>query len=639
MPYGYHGRILHVDLTQRTVSVEEPPESFYRTYFGGSALGLHYVLREVPPHADALDKDNVLVLAGSVLTGAPISGQSRLTATAKSPLTGAIGDSQCGGFWPAELKFAGFEAIVIRGRATTPVYLWVHNGEAELRDADHLWGKDTGDAEDMIRAELGDKHIEVVAIGRAGENLVRFACIMDMSNRAAGRTGMGAVMGSKNLKAVAVRGDMKPPLADPAALKELAQRGAKRFPNWDTYGLRIGSAGYVTYQQTVGGLPSFNWNSGVMEGALNISGDTMWETITRGAAEGKQDQLGRDTCYACVVRCKRVVERQQEPYPLDPHYGGPEYETMGGLGSYCGVNNLEAVAYANELCNRYGMDTISCGGSISWAMECFEKGLIGLEDTGGVELKFGNHEAMVRMVEMIANREGFGAILAEGSVRAADRLGKGRQYLVAVKGQELPAHMPLMKRSLGLIYAVNPFGADHQSSEGDPAYERAAYERYQDRLEPLGLTDPQGAFELNKEKVKYAVTTQRLFSFFDSADLCQYCFGGSYQLYKPTEAVDIVRAITGWDVTLGELLTVGERRLNMMRAFNAREGVGREADRLPDKLFDRPLEGGPTDGMKLDRGEYAEAIEEYYRQVGWDPQTGYPTPGKLKELGLDWVTV
>ena len=468
MPYGYHGRILHVDLTQRTVSVEEPPESFYRTYFGGSALGLHYVLREVPAHADALEKDNVLVLAGSVLTGAPISGQSRLTATAKSPLTGAIGDSQCGGFWPAELKFAGFEAIVIRGRATTPVYLWVHNGEAELRDADHLWGKDTGDAEDMIRAELGDKHIEVVAIGRAGENLVRFACIMDMSNRAAGRTGMGAVMGSKNLKAVAVRGDMKPPLADPAALKELAQRGTKRFPNWDTYGLRIGSAGYVTYQQTVGGLPSFNWNSGVMEGALNISGDTMWETITRGAAEGKQDQLGRDTCYACVVRCKRVVERQQEPYPLDPHYGGPEYETMGGLGSYCGVNNLEAVAYANELCNRYGMDTISCGGSISWAMECFESGLIGLEDTGGIELKFGNHEAMVRMVEMIANRSGFGEILAEGSVRAADRLGKGHPYLVAVKGQELPAHMPQMKRSLGLIYAVNPFGADHQSSEGRP---------------------------------------------------------------------------------------------------------------------------------------------------------------------------
>jgi aldehyde:ferredoxin oxidoreductase len=639
MPYGYHGRILHVDLTQRTVTVEEPPEAFYRTYFGGSALGLYYVLREVPPHTDALDKDNVLVLAGSVLTGAPISGQSRLTATAKSPLTGAIGDSQCGGFWPAELKFAGFEAVVIRGRASSPVYLWVHNGEAELRDAAQLWGKDTGDAEDMIRAELGDKNVEVVAIGRAGENLVRFACIMDMSNRAAGRTGMGAVMGSKNLKAVAVRGAMKPPLADPAALKELAQRGAKRFPEWDTYGLRIGSAGYVTYQQTVGGLPSFNWNSGVMEGALNISGDTMWETITRGAAEGKQDQLGRDTCYACVVRCKRVIERKEEPYPLDPHYGGPEYETMGGLGSYCGVNYLEAVAYANELCNRYGMDTISCGGSISWAMECFENGLIGPEDTGGVELKFGNHEAMVRMVKMIADREGFGAILAEGSVKAADRLGKGREYLVVVKGQELPAHMPQMKRGLGLIYAVNPFGADHQSSEGDPAYESAAYERYRDRLEPLGLTDPQGAFVLNQEKVKYTVITQRLFSFFDSADLCQYCFGGSYQLYKPVEAVDIVRAITGWDVTLDELLLVGERRLNMMRAFNAREGIGREADKLPDKLFEKPLAGGPTDGMKLDRAEYAEAIEEYYRQVGWDPETGNPTPGKLKDLGLDWVAV
>ncbi len=637
MPYGYHGRILHVDLTQRALTIEEPPESFYRACFGGSCLGLYYVLREVPAHADALDKDNVLVLAGSVLTGAPISGQSRLTATAKSPLTGAIGDSQCGGFWPAELKFAGFEAIVIRGRATSPVYLWVHNGEAELRDAAQLWGKDTGDAEAMIKSELGDKRIEVVAIGAAGENLVRFASIMDMSNRAAGRTGMGAVMGSKNLKAVAVRGEMKPPLADPDALKDLAQRGAKRFPNWETYGLRIGSAGYVTYQQTVGGLPSFNWNSGVMEGALNISGDTMWDSITRGAAEGKQDQLGRDTCYACVVRCKRVVERKEEPYPLDPHYGGPEYETMGGLGSYCGVNNLEAVAYANELCNRYGMDTISCGGTIAWAMECFEKGLLGLEDTGGIELKFGNHEAMVRMVEMIAKRQGFGDILAEGSVRAADRLGKGHQYVVAVKGEELPAHMPHMKRSLGLIYAINPFGADHQSSEGDPAYEVGNYERYRDRLEPLGLAAPQEPYSLTKEKVRYAVRTQRLFSFFDSADLCQYCFGGSYQLYEPSEAVDIVRAITGWDVTLEELLAVGERRLNLMRAFNAREGIGREADRLPDKLFDKPLEGGPTDGWQLDRRQYAEAIEEYYRQVGWDPETGYPTQWKLKEVGLDLV--
>jgi len=640
MPYGYHGKVLHVDLSQDTVRIEEPPEQFYRTYLGGSALGAYYALRDIPPGADPLGEANVLVLALSVLTGAPISGLCRMTAVAKSPLTGCIGDSQCGGFWPAELKFSGFDAIILRGRANRPVYLWICDGQAELRDAAHLWGKTTGEAEAQIKSELGDDKIEVLQIGPAGEKLVRYASLVNMSNRNNGRTGMGAVMGSKNLKAIAVHGSVKPPLAAPQRAKEIAQRLVKRFPDAPLSVLKYGSSCGVPGQQSSGGLPSFNWNSGVIDGADNLSGFTMYDTILQGAKTGQQDRLGRDTCFACTVRCKRVVEDQGGDYRLNPQYGGPEYETMGTLGTYCGVTDLQAVAYANQPCNVYGMDTISCGATIAWAMECFENGVIGLEETGGVSLRFGNAQAMVQTVEMIARRQGFGDILAEGSARAANKLGRGHQYLVTVKGSELPAHMPHLKRGLGLIYAVNPFGADHGSSEHDAAYEgQEAYASNRERLEPLGLIAPQEPLSLTPEKVRYARTTQHLYSYMDSANLCQFVFGAFWQLSGPLEMVEITQAVTGWDVTLAELLQVGERRVNMLRAFNAREGVGREADRLPDKLFDRPLAGGPTDGVKLDRGEYAEAIEEYYRQSGWDPATGYPTPGKLEELGLDWVTV
>ncbi len=636
MPHGYAGKVLHVDLSRGALDIEEPPESFYRTYYGGSALGAYYVLRDVPADAGPLGEENVLALAVSVLTGAPIAGLSRMTAVAKSPLTGGIGDSQCGGFWPAELKFAGFDAIIVRGKASSPVYLWIHDGQAELRDAAHLWGKVTFEAETRIKAELGDQKIEVLQVGPAGENLVRYASLVNMSNRHNGRTGMGAVMGSKNLKAIAVRGTLKPTMAHPSQVKELAKRIAQRDPDY----LQYGSSGGLTGQQSAGGLPSYNWASGVIDGADNLSGITMYDTILRGAKEGKQDRLGRDTCFACAVRCKRVVEDQGGTYRLDPDYGGPEYETMGTLGTYCGITDLEAVAYASQLCNAYGMDTMSCGATIAWAMECYEGGLISSRETGGLDLRFGNTSALVRAVEMIAAREGFGDVLAEGSARAADRLGKGHEHLAVVKGNEIPAHAPHLKRSLGLIYAVNPIGADHMASEHDAAYEGAeAYEPNRDRLEPLGLTEPQEPLSLGSEKVRYAVQTQRLYGFMDSADLCQFVFGAFWQLAGPVEMAEIVHAVTGWDVTVDELLKVGERRLNLLRAFNARDGIGREADRLPDRFFDRPLKGGPTDGWKLDRQQYAEALDSYYKQVGWDPGTGYPTRWKLEELGLDWVAV
>jgi aldehyde:ferredoxin oxidoreductase len=637
MSNGYTGKILRVDLSASSLKVEEAKERFYRKYMGGSALNLYYLLREMSPSTDPLGPDNMLALSLGVVTGAPISGQSRMTATAKSPLTGAIGDSQCGGFWPAKLKFAGFDAIIVKGKAPSPVYLWIDDGKAELRDASHLWGKVTGECEAAIKKELDDEKIEVLQIGPAGEKMVRYACIINMCNRANGRTGMGAVMGSKNLKAIAVRGNNKPSIADVDALKEVVQWGAKEFPTSNVAGLgKYGTARTVGVQQDIGGLPSFNFNSGIFDGWQSIDGKTMYDSILLGCREGKQESKGRDTCFGCIIRCKRVVEVKDGPFPVDPMYGGPEYETLCTFGSYCGVDDLAAVSRANELCNKYGIDTISCGATIAWAMEAFQAGMLTRQDTGGIEPRFGDAEAMVKLTEMIGKREGFGDILAEGSERASEKLGCGVEFLITSKKQEAPAHMPQVKRNLALLYASNPFGSDHMSAEHDPFYENA-FKVCKDRMEALSLNQPQPPQSLGNEKVKFTRITQYLFSLMDSLCVCQFAWGPAWQLYGPQQIVKMVQAVTGWDVTLEELLEVGERRLNMMRAFNAREGISRDHDKLPEKFFQKPLKGGPTDGWKVDKAEFENALTEYYRQCGWDEETGIPTRDTLTRLGLAWV--
>ena len=623
MPYGYHGKILHVYLDRQELEVEQPPEAFYRKYLGGSALGLHYVLQNTPAGADPLGPENTLVLALGVITGAPVSGQSRITAVAKSPLTGGIGDSQAGGFFPAELKFAGYDALVIHGRASEPLYLWIRDGEAVLRPAGHLWGKTTGEVEDILKEELGDERIQVLQTGIAGENMVRYAALINMANRANGRTGMGAVMASKNLKAIAVRGKQRPEVPDAKALNKVARWGASQFPDSDVYGLgTLGTAEIVEYQNKKGGLPTRNWESGTFEGWKAVDGKTMANTVLK----------ERDTCYACTVRCKRVVEINDGSYQVDPRYGGPEYETLSTFGPYCGVDDLAAVAYANQLCGMYGLDTISTGATIAWAMDCFERGLINLEDTGGIDLHYGNAQAMTQLVEAIARREGFGDLLAEGSARAAEQIGKGAEDLVvAVKKQEAPAHMPQVKRSLGLIYAVNPFGADHQSSEHDPSYRD-----YPERMREIGLTDPQPSKVMNEEKVRFALTTQYLYSAMDSINVCQFVYGPAWHLYATSQLVEVARLVTGWDLSVDELLAVGARRLNMLRAFNAREGIGREADKLPKKFF-QALKGGASDGIALTQEEMEAAKDAYYRMAGFDVITGYPTRARLEELDLAWV--
>lgn len=634
MPHGYNGKILHVNLTKRETWVEQPDEDFYRKYMGGSAMGAYYLLKNTDPGVDALGPENVLSFFLSVITGVAVSGQSRMTAVAKSPLTDCVGDSQSGGFFPAQLKWAGYDGIVLYGRAESPVYLWIKDGEVEIRDAAHLWGKITGEAERMIQEELGDKKIEVLQVGPAGESLVRFAAVMSMSNRAHGRTGMGAVMGSKNLKAIAVRGTHKPTVADKAALGDLTRWGVQNFADSDVFGTgKYGTAETVGTQQRTGGLPTFNFNSGVFDGAEKITGERLYDEFLRGAEEGRQDTKGRDTCYACTVRCKRVVEASDDRYTIDPHYGGPEYETLATFGSYCGIDDMMAINKANEYCNKYGMDTISCGATIAWAMEAYHEGVLTDEDTGGMDLSYGSAEAMVRLTEMIGRREGFGAVLAEGSARAAENLGKGAEFLVTTKKQETPAHMPQAKVGLGLIYGVNPFGSDHQSSEHDPNY----HEHYREKLAQIGLTEPMHPRVLNEEKVKFSLVTQWSYAATDSINVCQFVMGPTWQLYHMEQMAEIVSAVTGWDVTVEELQRLGERRVNMLRAFNAREGIGKDQDTLPEKMFKKALKGGKSDGRIIDRDEWLANRDVYYRMAGWDAETGNPTGETLERLGLGWL--
>lgn len=638
MPYGYTGKILHVDLTNAKTFIEKPEESFYRFHLGGSSLNLSYVLKQMSPGLDPLSPGNVLAFSLSAITGAPISGLSRMTVTAKSPLTGAIGDSQCGGFWPAKLKFAGFDGIIVTGKSSKPVYLWIDEGKTELRDASHLWGKTTGESQSAILEELGDeKNIEVLQIGPAGENLVRYAAIMNMCNRANGRTGMGAVMGSKNLKAIAVRGTTKVEVADTKTLKEIVKWGASAIKKSAVSGLgKYGTGSEIAHGQTIGGLPTFNFNSGVFNGWQKIDGETMYNTVLRGAGEGKQAGRGRETCFSCIVRCKRVVEINDDDHTVDPLYGGPEYESLAALGSYCGIDDLSAVCKANELCNQYGIDTISCGATISWAMEAFEAGELGTDDTDGLDIRFGDAAMMLCLVRLIAERKGFGNVLAEGSAAAARELGVADNFLMTSKGQEPPAHMVQLKRGMALIYAVNPFGTDHQSCDNDLCYTEDAYSSFKERYQQLGLTSPTPATKLDTKKVEFVRKTQYLFSMMDSANMCQFVWGSSWQLYGPEQILKMIQAITGWDVTIDELLTVGERRVNMMRMFNAREGIDSSQDTLSKKFF-KPLKGGPTDGLKVDKNEFEMAKNEYYRQSGWDEETGIPTKQTLKRLQLEWL--
>ncbi len=620
MPHGYNGRILHLDLSTGEKRVEEPGELFYRRYFGGRNLIAYYLLKNLQPRIDPLDPENLLIFAAGLITGAPIAGSGRNSVGGKSPLTEGYGEAEAGGFWGAELRKTSYDALVIRGRAQGPVYIWIDDQQVEVRDASHLWGQLTAPVQEAIQEELEDPLIRVAQIGPAGENLVRFACVVNDLHHFAGRTGMGAVMGSKNLKAIAVRGRRKPSIADPEGLRSLARWLAKNYMDRAGGLHKDGTAGDVEYLNKKGGLPTRNFQAGSFEAAEAIAGSTMTDTIL----------VGRKGCFSCAIRCKRQVAAE-EPYKVDPTYGGPEYESVAALGSNCGIGDLVAIAKGNELCNAYGLDTISTGSAIAFAMECFERGLITPQETEGLELTFGNAPAMIEMVERIARREGLGDILAQGVKRAAERIGSGaEEYALHVKGQEIPMHEPRWKQGLGLGYMLSDTGADHNHNFHDNLYTKET--RTFRRARALGILEPLPVNDLSPAKVRlyHYVSTWRLL--LNSLGLCLFL------PYDYHQVRDLVNAVTGWNTSLWELLKVGERSHVLARAFNAREGQTVEDDRLPCRFFS-PL-GADTPALKgvaIEEERLKKALVTYYRMASWDPTTGIPTRERLEELDIGWV--
>lgn len=626
MSYGYNGKILRVDLTDGTISTEEPSQEIYRQYLGGGALAAYYLLNELDVGVDPLSADNMLVIMTSVITGTPLSGLNRFTVAAKSPLTGCYGESEAGGWWAPELKFAGFDGIIIKGTAPDPVYLWIHDKEVELRTASSIWGKRAGEVQDTIRAELGDEGVRVLQTGIAGENLVRFANVVNELKHFNGRTGMGAVMGSKKLKAIAVRstqGRKNLKLANRDAIRDVARWFQQRCDRGPGSLHELGTSRGIMNLQRDGILPTKNFRQGVFEQATHISGEHMRDTIL----------AKRGTCYGCIVACKREVAVENQG--VEPRYGGPEYETMAAFGSLCEIGDLKSIARANQLAAEYVMDTISTGVVIAFAMECFENGILSREDTGGIELTFGNTQALFDAIEMIAHRRGLGDTLAEGVKRAADKFGgNAHRYAMHVKGQELPLHEPRGKQGLALAYATSPTGADHIEAVHDPLFE--SFE--DDIANPfacLGLIDPVDRFELGVRKIRAFYYAQLVWSLYNSLGVCNFA-GVPHGALSLTKQVEYVKAVTGWDTSLWELMKVGERANTMMRIFNYREGLGIEEDTLPDRLFEG-LENGPLKDRKIDRNDFRKALGMYYQMAGWDPESGSPTKVKLGELDLLWA--
>jgi len=617
MANGYCGKVLYVDLTARTTRVEEPTEDHYRKYLGGWGFVAHELLTRTPKDVDPFAPENPLVFATGVASGTPIPGSGRHAVGAKSPLTGGFGEADVGGFWGAELKRAGFDAVVVTGAADSPVYLWVHDGDAEIRDAGDLWGKETAEVQAAIRAEHDDDRIRVIQCGIAGENLVRFACMISDVNRAAGRTGLGAVMGSKKLRAVAVRGTGKVEVADPEGVKEIVDYVVGLRERWAGFH-EHGTGGGIVQMDEVGRLPTRNFREGKFEGAEKIAGTTMTERFL----------IDTDTCHACPIACKRVTRVDGE-YQVDPAYGGPEYESLASLGSICGVDHLEAIIYANQLCNAYGLDTISTGVTIGWAMECFERGLLTTDDTGGLEPRFGDHRAMTDLVERIAKRDGFGDLLAEGSLRAARTIGRDTErYAVQAKGQEFPMHDPRWQFGLGVGYATSPTGADHMHNFHDSTL---ASEAGAARMKSFGVfTEPLERTTLPAVKSVLAATVIR-------AQVMNNCVGVCMFLpYRLSHFRRIVESVTGWDVTDLELLRVGERALAMARLYNAREGFT-AADDTHHRRFTEPLMLAGEEGAAIPEEQMREAVDLYYDVQGWEKETGAPARWKLHELSLDWA--
>lgn len=611
VPGGYNGRILRVNLSGGSMTTETIDEQFCRRYIGGAGFIIHYLWQELKGGVDALGPDNKLIFALGPVTGLLLPGAARNCVGARSPLTGGLAKSEVGGFWGAELKRAGYDAIIVEGRAAAPAYIWVKDGEAAIRDAGHLWGKEVRETQDAVRAELGDARVQLAMIGPAGENRVLYACIMNGLYDAAGRGGLGAVMGSKNLKAIAVRGHHLPKVADAVRIKEIRQQMVAtphRMSNYGTGGTEM------PVMESVGNLPVRNFRDGLFPEVNQIHGGVIKDTI----------RVGMEGCLACPVRCKKIVEFE-EPYHVDAVYGGPEYETLASLGSNCGVGNLKAICKGNEMCNANGLDTISTGSVIGFAMECFEKGFLTRKDTGGLDLRFGNDEAMLKAIELIARREGIGSLLAEGTARMAQKIGRGSAaFAMQVKGLEAGMHDPRVKAGLGIGYMVNPTGADHcLNMHDDFISSEITIKPYH----PVGILAPLPVGEISPRKVGLfrLVHFERMLD-----DSLVVCFFVPYPYKLQAE---VLASVTGWDTGVGELMRVAERIHTTARLFNIREGFSAADDVLPERFY-QPKTDGVLADKHLDRAGYERAKSYYYALMGWDAR-GVPLPEKVAELQIE----
>jgi len=623
MASGYTGKILKVNLTTGTHSVDQHDDAWYRKYMGGRALIAYYLLKETKRGTDPLGPDNLAIFAPGVVTGTNVSGNGRNGVGGLSPLTGAFGNAEAGGYWGAELKRAGWDAVIVKGKASKPVYIWVNEGAVEIRDASHLWGKDTGETEDLMREELGDALVRTCLIGPAGENLVRYACVVNDRSRFAGRTGIGAVMGSKNLKGIAVRaGRGVLAVADPSGIKDV-QKWLTQNLDLVHHFYDVGTAGGLKGLSMAGGLPTFNFQEGSFAGADAITGTTMRDTIL----------VKRDTCYACAVRCKRVVEVKDGPIDVDRRYGGPEYESLSALGNNNGVDDLIKLAKANERCAALGLDSISVGMAIGWALEAAQNGLLTDAETGGMKLEWGNGDLVLDLIERIATRNGpLADLLAEGTARASRKVGRGtEEFALVVKGQEFPMHEPRIKHALGVGYALSPTGADHMHNMHDTGFQREGRghkimrESWGIKAEPVqahGLDD-------NKMEIWYHFAHWR--HFLDVVGMCHFL------PYTPEHLTQLVSAATGWDVTKEELLETGIRAATLARAVNLREGYTHDADVLPKRMYGGFRNDNSPTGKAMDAAEVEDAIQRVFRRAGYDTE-GRPTAATLSKLGIAWVS-
>jgi aldehyde:ferredoxin oxidoreductase len=624
MTISFHNKILRVNLTTGAIIVDEPGAAYFRRYLGGWNVIADVLIKEVPVGTDPLGPANKLIFAPGVLTGLAISGATRSAVGGKSPLTGAFGATEMGGFWSADLKRAGFDAIIVEGAAKAPVYLWIKDGKCEIRDASHLWGKTTKETQQAIRDELGDQRINAAMIGPGGESMVKYACVMDGLKDAAGRTGMGAVMGSKKLKAIAARGTINLDGADADTVRAMAQRAARE--------VREGTrAAWAAKTGTGGG----ELKSGILQGNMPIRNFRDGEFPEIEGIEYICDKIGigMEGCWSCAVRCKKVVAGERPGYTVDSDYGGPEYETIGSLGSTCGLSDPVALSKANELCNAYSLDTIGAGVTIAFGMECYENGLITKKDTGGIDLKWGDGDAILAMIEKIVKREDIGDALAEDLVTAAKRIGgNALDYAVQTKGQAFPMHEPRVKRGLAIGYALSPTGADHVHALHDTGMSSPDANGFNPNgeLRSMGVLNPIPLEDIGPDKVRATIYSTINGVTFNCLSMC--IFPG----WNITEMKELVRAATGWDVTEFELLKVGERALTLARVYNMREGFTVDDDTLCERSFG-PTRGGALADGGIDREELREAVHTYYGMMGWNRETGVPTVDKLQELDVAWA--